>query len=68
MYAIIDIETTGLSPANEKITEVAIIIHDGQKIINEYSTLINPEKKSLMLEQVELPLEVATNIFSYYTI
>ncbi|MFK5856012.1 MAG: exonuclease domain-containing protein [Bacteroidota bacterium] len=45
MYAIIDIETTGLSPSNEKITEVAIIIHDGKKIINEYSTLINPEKK-----------------------
>ncbi len=45
MYAIIDIETTGLSPSNEKITEIAIIIHDGQKIIDEYSTLINPEKK-----------------------
>jgi DNA polymerase-3 subunit epsilon len=45
MYAIIDIETTGLSPSNEKITEIAIIIHDGQKIIEEYSTLINPEKK-----------------------
>ena len=45
MYAIIDIETTGLSPANEKITEVAIFVHDGHKIIDEYSTLINPEKK-----------------------
>ncbi len=45
MYAIIDIETTGLSPANEKITEIAIIIHDGHKITDEYSTLINPEKK-----------------------
>lgn len=45
MYAIIDIETTGLSPSNEKITEIAIIIHDGQKIVDEFSTLINPEKK-----------------------
>ena len=45
MYAIIDIETTGLSPSNEKITEIAIFIHDGQKIVDEYSTLINPEKK-----------------------
>ena len=45
MYAIIDIETTGLSPSNEKITEIAIVIHDGQKIVNEFSTLINPEKK-----------------------
>ena len=45
MYAIVDIETTGLSPSNEKITEIAIIIHDGKKIIEEFSTLINPEKK-----------------------
>ena len=45
MYAIVDIETTGLSPSNEKITEIAIYIHDGHKIVNEFSTLINPEKK-----------------------
>ena len=45
MYAIIDIETTGLSPSNEKITEIAVIIHDGVKTIDEFTTLINPEKK-----------------------
>ena len=45
MYAIVDIETTGLSPSNEKITEIAIIIHDGKNIVDEFSTLINPEKK-----------------------
>ena len=45
MYAIVDIETTGLSPSNEKITEIAIYIHDGHKIVDEFSTLINPEKK-----------------------
>ncbi len=44
-YAILDIETTGLSPANEKITEIAIFLHDGTKITGEYSTLIHPEKK-----------------------
>ena len=44
MYAIIDIETTGLSPVNERITEIAIFIHNGQQIVNEYSTLINPER------------------------
>lgn len=44
MYAIIDIETTGLSPAAERIIEIAIYIHDGEKVINEYSTLINPER------------------------
>jgi DNA polymerase-3 subunit epsilon len=44
MFAIVDIETTGGSPSLEKITEIALYIHDGEKIINEYSTLINPEK------------------------
>lgn len=45
MYAIIDVETTGLSPKSEKITEIAIYIHDGDKIIDEFSSLINPERK-----------------------
>ena len=43
MYAIIDIETTGLSPQRNKITEIAIFIHDGDKIVDKFSTLINPE-------------------------
>ena len=45
MYAIIDIETTGLSPAGEKITEIAIILHDGKKVVGEFESLVNPEKK-----------------------
>ena len=44
MYAIVDIETTGGSPKTEKITEIAIYLHDGQKITDEFSTLVNPEK------------------------
>ena len=43
-YAIIDIETTGGSPHAEKITEIAIFIHDGTKVIDEFVTLINPER------------------------
>lgn len=45
MYAIIDIETTGGNASRERITEIAIFIHDGEKVVNEYSTLINPECK-----------------------
>ena len=45
MYAILDIETTGLSPSAEKITEIAIYIHDGQQVVDSFSTLLNPEKK-----------------------
>jgi len=45
MYAIVDIETTGGSPVSEKITEIAIFIHDGKKVIEEFVSLVNPEKK-----------------------
>lgn len=44
MYAIIDIETTGGSPKFEKITEIAIIIHNGTCVTDEFTTLVNPEK------------------------
>ena len=42
-YAIVDIETTGGAPKSSKITEIAIYKHDGEKIIDEFVTLINPE-------------------------
>ncbi len=44
MFAILDIETTGGSPKTEKITEIAIYFHDGEKVVDEWSTLLNPEK------------------------
>ncbi len=44
MYAVIDIETTGGSPKSEKITEIAIYISDGKEIVDEFITLVNPEK------------------------
>ncbi len=43
MYSIIDIETTGGSAATGKITEIAIIVHDGEKVIKQFSTLVNPK-------------------------
>ena len=44
MYAIVDIETTGGYAARNRITEIAIFIHDGEKIVDEYQTLINPRQ------------------------
>jgi DNA polymerase III subunit epsilon len=44
MYAIVDIETTGGSATTEKITEIAIYLHDGEKITGEFASLINPER------------------------
>ena len=42
-FAIIDVETTGGRAARDKITEIAIVVHDGEKIVDTFSTLINPE-------------------------
>jgi len=44
-YAIVDIETTGGNASGSRITEIAIIIHDGKNVIDRYETLVNPEKE-----------------------
>lgn len=44
MYAIIDIETTGSVATQDRITEIAIFKHDGSKVVDQYATLINPER------------------------
>ena len=43
-YAIIDVETTGMGVQGNRITEIAILVHDGQKVIEEYESLVNPER------------------------
>ena len=45
MYAVLDIETTGGKYDEEGITEIAIYRFDGQKIIDQFSSLINPERE-----------------------
>jgi DNA polymerase III subunit epsilon len=44
LFAIVDIETTGGIGNNNKITEVAIIIHNGKNEVGRYETLVNPQK------------------------
>jgi len=44
MYAIVDIETTGGSSRIEKITEIAVYLHDGDRITDEFVSLVNPER------------------------
>jgi len=73
-YSIVDIETTGGRSRDNKITEIAIIVFDGQEVVKEYSTLINPEKNipfsitsltgitNEMVEQSPKFYEVAKNI------
>ncbi len=44
-FAVVDIETTGATSVGGKITEIAIVVTDGYKIIDRYETLVNPEQK-----------------------
>lgn len=44
-FAIVDIETTGGSPSGGGITEIAVLIHDGERIVSEWQSLINPKQQ-----------------------
>lgn len=41
-YAIVDLETTGGMPKRDRITEIGIVIFDGNQILETYTSLINP--------------------------
>ncbi|RDI11109.1 exonuclease domain-containing protein [Flavobacterium sp. AG291] len=55
-YAIVDIETTGGNASGSRITEIAIIIHDGICVIDRWETLVNPEK------EIPVPIFALTGI------
>ena len=40
--AIVDLETTGGSPARDRVTEIAVVEVEGGEIFSEWSTLVNP--------------------------
>ncbi len=45
MYAIVDIETTGGHASANGITEIAICLHDGKRVTQRYTTLVNPRRE-----------------------
>lgn len=55
-YAIVGIETTGGNASGSCITEIAIVIHDGKKVLDRYQTLVNPQK------EIPLPFFALTGI------
>lgn len=44
--AVVDIETTGLSPKSHRVVEIAIVVYDpvADRIVGEIETLINPNR------------------------
>ena len=55
-YAIVDIETTGGNAGGSRITEIAIVIHDGTNVVKRWETLVNPQK------DIPLPIFALTGI------
>ena len=43
MYSIVDIETTGNGIKGNRITEISIFKTDGYEVIDEFTSLVNPE-------------------------
>ncbi|WP_222985039.1 exonuclease domain-containing protein [Flagellimonas meishanensis] len=43
MYTIIDIETTGNGIKGNKITEIAVFKFDGAQVVDEFTSLVNPQ-------------------------
>jgi DNA polymerase III subunit epsilon len=43
-YAIVDLETTGGMAKRDKVVEIGIVISDGQRVLETFETLVNPER------------------------
>jgi len=43
-FAVLDVETTGGFASGHRVTEVGIVLSDGQQILEEYHTLVNPQR------------------------
>lgn len=44
IYSIIDIEATGGNARTDRLTEIAIFLHDGYEIVDKFTSLVNPER------------------------
>lgn len=41
-FVVVDVETTGMNPVEDRITEIAMMKVQGGALVDEFSTLINP--------------------------
>ena len=44
LYSIIDVETTGNAYKGQKITELCVLLFDGKRVVDEFTSLVNPEQ------------------------
>jgi DNA polymerase-3 subunit epsilon len=42
-YVLLDLETTGATPLNDRITEIALIRFENGQEVDRWQTLVNPQ-------------------------
>lgn len=43
MFAVVDVETTGLRPARDRVVEVAVVrLDEGRNVVRQWTTLVDP--------------------------
>ena len=52
-FVVVDLETTGTSPADDRVTEIGAVKKENGKIVCKFATMVNPERK-IPAEVVEL--------------
>ena len=75
-YAVVDIETTGGNAGGSRITEIAVIIHNGTEVTDRWETLVNPQQhiplyitaltgiSNEMVYEAPLFQDIATELFN----
>ncbi|HEY6953734.1 MAG TPA: exonuclease domain-containing protein [Flavisolibacter sp.] len=76
-YAIVDIETTGGYAAANGIIEISIKVFDGEKVVEEFETLVNPNQaipkyiqgftgiNNEMVQDAPVFEEIAEKVYTY---
>lgn len=70
MYAILDIETTGGKFNEEGITEIAIYKFDGHTTVDQFISLVNPEKpiQEFVVKLTGISNKMLTNAPKFYEV
>ncbi|MEP5341889.1 MAG: exonuclease domain-containing protein [Algibacter sp.] len=70
MYAILDIETTGGKFNEEGITEIAIYKYDGHEVVDQFISLVNPERdiQPFVVNLTGINSNMLTNAPKFYEI
>ena len=44
-WAVVDVETTGLRPSNDRVIEIGVLLVQDNQVIDRFQTLVNPKRQ-----------------------